>query len=284
MESVRGYNFDHAIRPITKELYKSILGKYGSEFDSSAYWNFVVTDHEKLQLSSLDVLTIRMADKVWGLNKNTPNNNKIKKGDKVIFSDGAKFMGSAILDSDFYKLTKEESEEMSHDKFATQYGVKLKNIEIWKIPKPVDKFVKALSFIHKKEQYKYFQVGIRSVTKEDFETLTGSSDTSTVIPPNELDNSKDLLSQQSYMRLKTFEDDGLPEPTLKYMRSGYQQVTSKLLIPEEKILEIVAALVSGRHILLAGPIGTGKTQLTKMIPEIFWQRVGGYVHNKDATS
>ena len=79
------------------------------------------------------------------------------------------------------------------------------------------------------------------------------------------------------MSLKTFEDDGLPEPTPEDISSGYNQVTSKLLIPEEKILEIVAALVSGRHILLAGPIGTGKTRLAKMIPEIFWQSVGGYL-------
>ena len=47
----------------------------------------------------------------------------------------------------------------------------------------------------------------------------------------------------------------------------------------------MTALTSGRHILLAGPIGTGKTRLAGMIPEIFWENIGGYwAENYTATA
>jgi MoxR-like ATPase len=57
---------------------------------------------------------------------------------------------------------------------------------------------------------------------------------------------------------------------------GYDLISKELLIPKEKIIEIITALLSGRHILLAGPIGTGKTALATLIPKIFWKRWGGY--------
>ena len=57
---------------------------------------------------------------------------------------------------------------------------------------------------------------------------------------------------------------------------GYDLISEELFIPKEKIIEIITALLSGRHILLAGPIGTGKTRLAMLIPQIFWSRWGGY--------
>ena len=57
---------------------------------------------------------------------------------------------------------------------------------------------------------------------------------------------------------------------------GYDLISEELLLPKEKIIEIITALLSGRHVLLAGPIGTGKTRLAALIPEIFWKRWGGY--------
>jgi len=68
----------------------------------------------------------------------------------------------------------------------------------------------------------------------------------------------------------------LPFLTLKDIDDGYDEISKELLIPKEKIIEILTALLSGRHILLAGPIGTGKTALATMIPKIFWKRWGGY--------
>jgi MoxR-like ATPase len=82
---------------------------------------------------------------------------------------------------------------------------------------------------------------------------------------------------------ETFADEKLSLLTLDEIKTGYAKLSDELLIPKEKITEIVTALASGRHILLAGPIGTGKTRLAKMIPEIFWNNVGGY-YSEDHTA
>ncbi|MCH7562165.1 MAG: AAA family ATPase, partial [Thaumarchaeota archaeon] len=82
---------------------------------------------------------------------------------------------------------------------------------------------------------------------------------------------------------ETFEDQKLSLLTPAEIKSGYAKISEELLIPEEKITEIVTALASGRHILLSGPIGTGKTRLAKIIPEIFWNKVGGY-YSEDHTA
>ena len=75
----------------------------------------------------------------------------------------------------------------------------------------------------------------------------------------------------------------LPLLTPSEIKEGYEKISEELLIPEEKINEIVIALASGRHVLLAGPIGTGKTRLAKIIPKIFWDKVGGY-YSEDYTA
>ncbi len=81
---------------------------------------------------------------------------------------------------------------------------------------------------------------------------------------------------QTPMQLDTFEDEPLPIPTSDDIKQGYEEISKLLLIPKDKVIEILAELASGNHVLLAGPIGTGKTQLAKMIPEVFWKKYGGY--------
>ena len=60
------------------------------------------------------------------------------------------------------------------------------------------------------------------------------------------------------------------------INKGYEEISKELLIKKETINEILNALMSKRHVLLTGPIGTGKTHLAKRIPEIFWKKYGGY--------
>ncbi|MDA1347160.1 MAG: MoxR family ATPase [Crenarchaeota archaeon] len=97
------------------------------------------------------------------------------------------------------------------------------------------------------------------------------------IEPDEFDD------ESGEDKSKTFEDTKLSLLTLTEIKTGYEKIKEELLIPEDKITEIVTALASGRHLLLAGPIGTGKTRLAKRIPEIFWDKVGGY-YSEDHTA
>jgi MoxR-like ATPase len=90
--------------------------------------------------------------------------------------------------------------------------------------------------------------------------------------PDELYN--EIINDTSLMG-KDIESK-LPFLTLNDIDEGYDLISEELLIPKEKIIEIITALLSGRHVLLAGPIGTGKTRLASLIPEIFWKKRGGY--------
>ena len=83
--------------------------------------------------------------------------------------------------------------------------------------------------------------------------------------------------------VKIFEDEPLPVPTPEDLKKGYEKISDELLVPESKIIEIVTALASGRHVLLAGPIGTGKTRLAQIIPRVFWESIGGY-YSEDYTA
>ena len=83
------------------------------------------------------------------------------------------------------------------------------------------------------------------------------------------------LSEQAE-QVKTFADTSLEIPTTEELKSGIAKIQEELLIDSETIQEIVVNLVSGRHILLAGPVGTGKTRLAMLIPRYFWPKNNGY--------
>lgn len=81
---------------------------------------------------------------------------------------------------------------------------------------------------------------------------------------------------KNILQLETFDDEPLSSLSDDQIKEGYEKISEILLIPKDKVIEILIALISGRHVLLAGPIGTGKTRLASLIPEIFWAKVGGY--------
>ena len=106
---------------------------------SNNYWIFIVTDHSDVdkELTVENIFEQRMEDEFWGLGKSTPNRNKIKKGDKVLFYIGnpvKSIGGSATLKTDSYKLSEAEKDKYGHDLsfYYSEYGVQLEDIDIWK--------------------------------------------------------------------------------------------------------------------------------------------------------
>ena len=70
------------------------------------------------------------------------------------------------------------------------------------------------------------------------------------------------------------EDVPLEIPSKEMLDEGIKEIQKMILIDRKTIEEIVIHLTSGRNILLAGPIGTGKTHLSKLIPKLFWKKEG----------
>jgi hypothetical protein len=167
------------------------------------YWIFIVTAHkvEDETFAAEAIFRQRMADKFWGLGEKTPNRTSLKIGDGVVFYVGlpAKvFAGSAVLESNAWKLSEEERDRLWHGKkfYRAEYGVLLKQIVIWDKPRAVEAVLSNLNFIENKEfWYTYLQGGIRQISEADFRTLVLGS------PSGELakqPSSEDLLSRAEF--------------------------------------------------------------------------------------
>ena len=65
-------------------------------------------------------------------------------------------------------------------------------------------------------------------------------------------------------------DDSLRMTTDDEIKKAVKKIKETLLISEETIKQIIASLVAGKHILLTGPVGTGKTHLANILPGLVW--------------
>ena len=57
---------------------------------------------------------------------------------------------------------------------------------------------------------------------------------------------------------------------IPYISKFKEEIANKLLIDGDVIDKIISSLYAGKHILLTGPVGTGKTHLATMLPNVVW--------------
>ena len=76
----------------------------------------------------------------------------------------------------------------------------------------------------------------------------------------------DLKQRNPKPDLGTFDNSKLEFPK-KYFEHTKKEIQKDLLISDDVIDQIVFSLYSGKHVILTGPVGTGKTHLAKTDPQ-----------------
>lgn len=91
-----------------------------------------------------------------------------------------------------------QKRQFSHGKafYTTEYGVLLDEVQIWQTPRPVEGLVLNLQFIENKDYwFAYLQGGVRQVSFEDFQVITGAADVSLL---DRIRSTKDLESPSDF--------------------------------------------------------------------------------------
>ena len=150
------------------------------------YWIFKVIEHKagKDRLEGIDVYKQRMRQAFWGLKerrrdgRKVANITKLERGDYVVFylagsEDEQSFLGTAILDSSFYKLGQQEKEKLTRlPFFVATHGVKFMEIDAWDTPVSIRPLIENLQFITNKRNWgSHIQGSITPIPEEDFNII-----------------------------------------------------------------------------------------------------------------
>ena len=71
-------------------------------------------------------------------------------------------------------------------------------------------------------------------------------------------------------------DIELPTLSNDSLRDARVKISEEILIDDDTLNQIFSTLLSGTNVLLVGPVGSGKTNLATILPEIAWQEFSGY--------
>lgn len=140
------------------------------------FWLFTVVDAEigGSMVEAADILDKRARRLYWLLNARSPNFRRLRMDDRVALylggRSGRKLAGTCSLSCEPQRLppeTKRFVVEDPEDKF--NYYVNLKEVDLFKTPKPIQPLIPRLSFIKDKEAWwRSLQGSIIAIKESDY--------------------------------------------------------------------------------------------------------------------
>ena len=173
------------------------------------YWIFVVNDwkdpHTRKTVLGTTIFENLQVHKVWGIGNGTQNRKNLSAGDKVIIylagTNGRKFLGSGTISSNCKPFTNNEVYPDIVKTILQGWGnfVTFEDFDKFDKPKSLDELAPNLEFIVKKDKAPfYFQSGVRSITKEDFDVII-SEDLARISKKDNIENESQFILEK-YMQ------------------------------------------------------------------------------------
>jgi len=173
------------------------------------YWIFTVNNDKinGIRKDGAEIYSQRMKDRFWGLKENVNHRNSLSPEDEVLYylagSKGQVFLGTATLDSGFFKLSRYDRKIFWHGPFfESAHGVRLKNVQVWRKTKSIRPLIRKLEFISVPEKWGVsLHHSVVSVSKKDFDLIVGKEKQKKDVSPPSLmlkviENRKEIADVQ----------------------------------------------------------------------------------------
>ncbi len=128
-----------------------------------------------------DVLATRVADGVWPLNRRTPHQAALSRGDRIVFyaakaggGDIMSFIARGIVGGSRVPSTRHDPDRPTWLGIQPNqlYDVPVVDVEWFPSPSPARGLIERLGFVKNPDAWgSYFQGGIRRLSEGDYETI-----------------------------------------------------------------------------------------------------------------